>query len=214
MIEPENSSLKLSRRAFLAVAAAACIAPMDLLAAAPVQDQTRLSSGWQYYQGPLDPPFQVWHSEELVNWQAVTVPHCFNAYDGCDPDTPAYRGPGWYRMLLPVSNPYAHGRTMLHFEAAGQRAEIYIGNVLVATHSGGYDEFMVDITDFVKGSPMQIAVLCDNGRDVERMPSDLSDSHSTAVFTGLSTSSIFQPCRSGRRVQIFTGSQVNEPVSL
>jgi beta-galactosidase len=136
----------------------------------------RLDHGWEYYQGPLDARFELWPREDLVVWQPVTLPHCFNHYDACDPDTPAYRGPGWYRTMLPVHNPYPGGRTLLHFEAAGQSAAIYVGAQLVGQHNGGYDEFMVDITDAAGALPrVPLSVLCDNGRDAERMPSDMSD---------------------------------------
>jgi beta-galactosidase len=142
-------------------------------------DSIGLEDGWEFYKGPLDARFQVWHSGELVTWEKATVPHCFNAYDACDPDVPAYRGQGWYRRKIKVANPYANGRTLLHFEGAAQRAEVYTGTTLVASHSGGYDEFVVDVTEACRalksGEAMQLAVLCDNARDIERMPSDLSD---------------------------------------
>src|SRR5580704_18956667 len=80
----------------------------------------RLAEGWEYFQGTLGGPWEVWHSEELAQWQAIAMPHCFNAYDACDPDTPYYRGHGWYRTHVPISSPYANGRTLLHFEGAGQ----------------------------------------------------------------------------------------------
>ena len=174
---------QLSRRSLLKTGAAISVlgaihAPLlaSALEAAEHTASKRLDSGWEFYRGPLDPRFQIWNSEELVTWAPVTVPHCFNAYDGCDPDTPAYRGPGWYRTKLTLGNPYAQGRTLLYFEAAGQRAEIYVGTRLAGSHSGGYDEFMVDITDFVQGqASASVAVLCDNSRDIERMPSDVSD---------------------------------------
>ena len=57
--------------------------------------------------------------------QPVELPHCFNAHDGVDPDAHYYQGPGWYRARLKVENPYADGRTLLHFEgepAAGRPA--------------------------------------------------------------------------------------------
>jgi beta-galactosidase len=52
----------------------------------------------------------------------------------------------------------------------------------VGTHKGGYDEFVFDITDAVarlsateaKGG-VRVAVMCDNGPDLDRVPSDLSD---------------------------------------
>ncbi len=158
----------------------------------------RLADGWEYVQGPMGAPWQVWHSEEVAVWQPVAMPHCFNAYDGCDPDAPYYRGNGWYRSHVPVANPFKNGRTLLHFEGAGQTTAVYVGERLAGKHTGGYDEFVFDITDLLpnasqattppatasatavknkakKPEGVPIAVLCDNSRDLERMPSDLSD---------------------------------------
>jgi beta-galactosidase len=139
---------------------------------------TLLDKGWEYYQGPLE-PWQVWHSEELVTWETQTLPHCFNHYDACDPDTPAYRGSGWYRTKIQPANPYPGGRTMLLFEGAGQTSEVFLGVTRVGNHTGGYDEFAIDITDTLKTAATKggvaLSVHCSNKRDLDRMPSDLSD---------------------------------------
>jgi beta-galactosidase len=138
----------------------------------------RLTDGWEYFQGTLAGPWEVWHSEELATWQPVAMPHCFNAYDACDPDTPYYRGHGWYRTHVSIANPYPNGRTLLHFEGAGQETTIYVGEKLAGKHIGGYDEFAVDITDLLptpKMDAVPITVLCDNSRNLDRMPSDFSD---------------------------------------
>jgi beta-galactosidase len=159
----------------------------------------RLADGWEFLQGSLGGPWEAWHSEEVAVWQPVAMPHCFNAYDGCDPDVPYYRGNGWYRTHVPVANPFPKGRTLLHFEGAGQTAAVYIGEKLAGKHTGGYDEFVFDITDLLpnpaqetpppaeaapstaaknktkKPAGVPISVLCDNSRDLDRMPSDLSD---------------------------------------
>ncbi|HEY6374108.1 MAG TPA: sugar-binding domain-containing protein, partial [Edaphobacter sp.] len=110
---------------------------------------TRLATGWEYLQGSLGGPWEAWHSEEVAAWQPVAMPHCFNAYDGCDPDVPYYRGNGWYRTHIPVANPYKGGRTLLHFEGAGQATTVYVGEALAGKHVGGYDEFVIDITDLL-----------------------------------------------------------------
>ncbi|HXS12949.1 MAG TPA: hypothetical protein VN734_09610, partial [Acidobacteriaceae bacterium] len=55
----------------------------------------RLSQGWEFFKGPLGGPWEVWHSNELAVFEKVAMPHCFNAMDGCDPETSYYRGPGW-----------------------------------------------------------------------------------------------------------------------
>ncbi len=115
----------------------------------------------------------------------ASLPHCFNHYDACDPDLPYYRGHGWYRKRIPVLNPLKNGRTLLHFEGAGQTSNVHVGNTLVGTHVGGYDEFIFDITDAIAVAAagnagitgtnkdgVAISVLCDNSQDMERSPSD------------------------------------------
>lgn len=147
-----------------------------------------LDAGWEYYQGPLDGPWEVWRGDEIAVWEKVSLPHCFNHYDACDPDTPYYRGHGWYRIRIPVANPLSNGRTLLHFEGAGQTTHVYVASTLVGTHVGGYDEFVINITDALAdaGSAkngitatgkdgVAISVLCDNSQDLERSPSDVSD---------------------------------------
>jgi beta-galactosidase len=158
--------------------------------AASDSSSLRLDTSWESYQGPLAGPWEVWHGDEIAVWEKVSLPHCFNHYDACDPDTPYYRGRGWYRTHIPATNPVKNGRTLLHFEGAGQTSQVYIGAQLIGTHVGGYDEFVYDITDAlasvtpvpgaatVKGSKdsgVALSVLCDNSQDLERSPSDLSD---------------------------------------
>src|ERR1700733_10127471 len=140
-----------SRRSFLktgATVAAASLFPSSALPASiatlgsdtdpdAVPRTRRLADGWEYLQGPMGGPWQVWHSEEVAVWQQVAMPHCFNAYDGCDPDVPYYRGNGWYRTHVPIANPFKNGRTLLHFEGAGQATALYIGDELAGKHTGG-----------------------------------------------------------------------------
>lgn len=142
----------------------------------------RLDSGWQFRRGPTNGIWQAWRAEDNDLWSGVTLPHCVNAYDACDPDQPYYRGQSWYRTYLDVKNPFVEGRTLLHFQGAGQTTTLWIGSTLVGTHKGGYDEFVFDITDAIakltvadrkKGVP--VAVLCDNSPDLDRVPSDLGD---------------------------------------
>jgi beta-galactosidase len=155
----------------------------NLAAAEPVQ---RLSDGWEYYQGSLGSTWEIWRGEKAsdnVTWSKVTLPHCFNAHDAVDPDEHYYQGPGWYRMRLKVANPFPNGRTLLHFDGAGQKAEVFVYTEKVGEHVGGYDQWTVDITDAAKKAQKNksfkdktpLAVRCDNSRDAESIPSDLSD---------------------------------------
>jgi beta-galactosidase len=118
-----------------------------------------------------------------VPWTPVELPHCFNARDAVDPDVRYYQGPGWYRLRLKLDDAFPTGRVLLHFNGAGQRTRIYVGLELVGEHVGGYDEWTVDLTAAARAAAARsenregipLAVWCDNSRDAETIPSDLSD---------------------------------------
>jgi beta-galactosidase len=183
-----------SRRQFIldasiSAAAAFLIAPLRAVAmesqtaeGGAVVGASRLNSGWQFHQGQIEGPQEVWRSDKNGFWTAADLPHCFNAEDACDPDHHYFRGQGWYRTRLPLRNPFADGRTILHFQGAGQTTSLWVGSTFIGTHKGGYDEFAFDITEAVRHmssaetvSGVPIALLCDNSSDLERVPSDLSD---------------------------------------
>jgi beta-galactosidase len=149
----------------------------------------RLLGGWEHHRGGLGGVWEAWRktTDDAV-WQPIEMPHCFNAYDAVDPDTTYYQGPGWYRSKLKIDNPYPNGRTLLHFEGAGQKTQVYVYTEKAGAHTGGYDEFVIDITDqaerYFKNTKapdaadkglLPIAVMCDNSRDLEMIPSNLAD---------------------------------------
>ncbi|MBC6112083.1 glycoside hydrolase family 2 TIM barrel-domain containing protein [Pedobacter fastidiosus] len=157
------------------------------------QQSTRLNSSWEFLRQDLGGiweavrPVGVGNPEAVPVWQNVTLPHCVNALDAVDPDVNYYQGPAWYRTQLVLDNPYKTGRTILHFEGAGQKTEVYVYTTKVGAHVGGYDEWTVDITDAVaefqkteiykkqfKGK-VPVSIRTDNTRDLEMIPSDLSD---------------------------------------
>ena len=84
-------------------------------------------------------------------------------------------------------NPYQNGRTLLYFEGAGQKTEVYVYTTKVGTHTGGYDELSIDITDAVEAfkktdafqkqfkGKVPVSIRTDNSRDLEMIPSNLSD---------------------------------------
>lgn len=172
-----------SRRAFLkssAFVGGAAISPSIARASFQTLDITGtgglLERGWEFFAGTLGGPWEAWNLRGL-EWKPVELPHCFNAHDACDPDHEAYRGQGWYRTKLKVENPFPNGRTLLHFGGAGQRTSVFAHDELVGHNVGGYNEFIFDVTEG-KRDPngiIPLSVLCDNSRDLETIPSDISD---------------------------------------
>lgn len=151
--------------------------------------QVRLTNGWEFLRGKLGGIWEVWRDEQhqIIPWKPVSLPHCFNALDAVDPDGRYYQGEGWYRNTLKIENPFPNGRTLLHFEGAGQKTKVFVHTRQVGSHVGGYDEFTIDLTGalhafsadslFLKKFKGQfpIAIGCDNSRDLEMIPSNLSD---------------------------------------
>ncbi|MCW3467967.1 glycoside hydrolase family 2 protein [Chitinophaga nivalis] len=166
---------------------------------ARAQQSARITQSWEFLKGDLG---GIWEAvrpvtegspESVPLWEKVVLPHCFNARDAVDPDVNYYQGPGWYRTLMDIRNPYDQGRTLLHFEGAGQKTTVYVYTTKVATHTGGYDEWTADITDAVQAflqSPaakpfsgkVPVSIRCDNSRDLEMIPSNMSDFN---VYGGL-----------------------------
>ncbi|HEU4640792.1 MAG TPA: glycoside hydrolase family 2 TIM barrel-domain containing protein, partial [Candidatus Binatia bacterium] len=178
----------MNRRSFLKSTSAAVVAGtlLDRFAIVEASDPpARRLIDWEYRRGSLGGVWEAWRkaNDDANVWSRVDVPHCFNAFDSVDPDNPYYQGPGWYRTKFRLTNPYPNGRTLLHFEGAGQKTEVFVHTEKVASHVGGYDEFVVDITEKAKKFPqtekdpalIPIAVMCDNSRDLEMIPSNLSD---------------------------------------
>lgn len=158
------------------------------------QEYTKsLISGWEYVRSDLGGVWEAVRSagqgapESVPKWNSVNLPHCFNEYDAVDPDHHYYQGAGWYRTQLRIDNPFSMGRTLLHFEGSGQKTDVYVYLTKVGSHIGGYDEWTIDITDAVEefkktdvfrsqfNGTVPISVRCDNSRDLEMIPSSLSD---------------------------------------
>jgi beta-galactosidase len=157
------------------------------------QQKTRLNDHWEFLRQDLGGiweavrPVTKGNPESVPLWDSVSLPHCVNARDAVDPDVNYYQGPAWYRNRISIHNPYSNGRTLLHFEGAGQKTEVYVYTTKVGSHVGGYDEWTVDITDAVEAftkldvyqkqfnGRIPISIRTDNSRDLEMIPSDLSD---------------------------------------
>ena len=172
----------------------ACLSVLQGYALIPTDHKQRLTQGWEFIRQDMGSIWEVMRPvpgfgkpEAVPLWQSVQLPHCFNAEDAVDPDVNYYQGPGWYRTSLSIDNPYQDGRTYLEFEGAGQKTEVYVYTTKIASHVGGYDEWKADITDAVAqfrsnpalvkrfGGKIPIAIRCDNSRDTEMIPSDMSD---------------------------------------
>ena len=104
------------------------------LSKSQAQQKIRLNDTWEFLKQDLGGvweevrPVKKGNPEEVPLWTNVSLPHCLNVSDAVDPDVNYYQGPAWYRAELDIQNPYQNGRTILHFEGAGQKIEVSLQN--------------------------------------------------------------------------------------
>ncbi len=118
-------------------------------------DWTSLNGSWDF---ALDPEC-TWRLPQHVAWDAtITVPfspeteasgiHNMGFYRAC-----------WYRRTFDAPPLRAGERLILHFGAVDYSASVWVNNLLVARHEGGYTPFEADITEaLVGGGPQTVVV--------------------------------------------------------
>ncbi|MFL9844539.1 glycoside hydrolase family 2 protein [Flavobacterium rhizosphaerae] len=64
----------------------------------------------------------------------------------------------WYETNFTVDNTWKGKDIMLHFGAVDWKADVYINDVKVGSHSGGYSPFSFNITSFITGKNQKLVV--------------------------------------------------------
>ena len=109
-------------------------------------------------------PFQK-SNKELTTWRyggnTITTPYSVNATNG---HSSSYaKGTFTFETSITLK---AAQPTYLWFQHADQSADIYVDNVKVKTHWGGYNSFFCDISEYVRRGRNEIQVaLCNTTRD-------------------------------------------------
>jgi beta-galactosidase len=103
-----------------------------------------INESWQFHKGKNP-------NDTLQDkWQIVQVPHTWNAQDVMDDAPGYYRGVGWYRKKIAVSNSFKNQDVTLYFEGAGQEAEVFINGKKAGQHTGGYTGFYIPASRFLQ----------------------------------------------------------------
>ena len=100
--------------------------------------------------------------------ETVDLPHCYNALDGIDGDNHYYRGKAVYEKSF--QDPREEGEELwLEVEAASMVCEVYLNDVLLYTHTGGYSLFRTDLTEHLK-EENTLRLVVDNSPSEEYYP--------------------------------------------
>jgi beta-glucuronidase len=103
-----------------------------------------------------------WWRAPLADADDMPVPASYNDVLA-DPAVRDHVGDAWYQTVVRVPRGWAGERVVLRFDSATHRAVVWVDDVEVARHEGGYTPFEADVTEHVRpGEEVQLTVVVDN----------------------------------------------------
>ena len=102
-----------------------------------------------------------WYFSKMENilGESIHLPHTWNAADGQDGGNDYYRGTCYYTYYFSPPNIKENERIYLELNGVAMSATIYLNNVKLFHHAGGYSTFRIDLTDYLsKENILKIAV--------------------------------------------------------
>ena len=91
--------------------------------------------------------FETIPSSVSETWEAVTLPHSWNAIDGQDGGNDYHRGTCLYAKSFTKTELPEGDRHYLEIRGANSSATVYLNGKELASHNGGYSTWRVDLTD-------------------------------------------------------------------
>ena len=91
--------------------------------------------------------FETIPSSVSEAWEAVTLPHSWNAIDGQDGGNDYHRGTCLYAKSFTKAELPEGDRHYLEIRGANSSATVYLNGKELASHNGGYSTWRVDLTD-------------------------------------------------------------------
>ncbi|CAN5207961.1 beta-glucuronidase [soil metagenome] len=137
----------------------------------PTRERKSLNGLWSFR---LDPAGlgrgESWWAAPLTEARQVPVPA---SYNDLVPDV-AFRdhvGDAWYQTTVRVPRGWAGDRVVLRLDSATHRGVVWVDDVKVAEHEGGYTPFEADITHLATpGAELRVTVVVNNELSWQSIP--------------------------------------------
>ncbi len=111
-----------------------------------------------------------WFMRPLPDAREMAVPASFNDI-AADAAVRDYFGDIWYQTSVWIPRGWQGRRIVLHFESATHRATVWVNDVEVVSHEGGYTPFEADITEHVTaGEQVRITAVVNNTLSFQSIP--------------------------------------------
>ncbi len=99
-----------------------------------------------------------------TDWQAIQLPHTWNAVDGQDGGNDYWRGTAAYCKQFARPSMAEDARCFLSLKGAAMTAEVFLNGQKLARHEGGYSTFRVDLTDALADDNL-LCITVDNSKN-------------------------------------------------
>lgn len=115
--------------------------------------------------------FRFSHQVQFRSERRVDLPHTWNATDALTGKQDYYRGMGNYEKTLFIKPEWHGKRLFLRFEGVNTIANVFMNDVHIGEHRGGYGAFVFEITDKVKyNANNKLFVKVNNALQLDIMP--------------------------------------------
>ncbi|MDR2129696.1 MAG: beta-galactosidase [Odoribacteraceae bacterium] len=108
------------------------------------------NDGWQFKQGPFAANEVKAPAFMETGWDAVTLPHTWNARDMQVQHNAYYAGESYYKKRFHADESWQGKALFLRFEGVGQVADLYVNGEFAGNHKGGYSAFAFDLSALLK----------------------------------------------------------------
>lgn len=106
-----------------------------------------------------------------AKWEAVSLPHTWNAVDGMDGKGSYFRGLCWYSKEFEAPSFKEGERVCLEIAALSLSGKVFVNGKELACHKGGFSSFVTDITRALKkNGKNQLLIAADNRNQTDVYP--------------------------------------------
>lgn len=129
----------------------------------PTRERKSLNGLWCFRLDPAGEGRAAgWWRRPLTDARDMPVPASYNDIPA-DAAVRDHVGDAWYQTVVRVPRGWAGQRVVLRFDAATHRAVVWVDDVEVARHEGGYTPFEADVTAHVRpGEEVRVTAVVDN----------------------------------------------------
>ncbi|MBB3700759.1 DUF4982 domain-containing protein [Flammeovirga yaeyamensis] len=127
-----------------------------------------INSNWEFF---TEKEWIAHLYDHSVNGTKVNIPHTWNNIDAVDEESGYFRGIGYYKKEIFIPLNYKDKDLSLLFEGVNQVATVFINDVEVGIHKGGYTRFIFDVHQYLKfGEQNKMIIKVDNSYDENIAP--------------------------------------------